>query len=238
MSAIDLPILSLLNQFAGRDELFDRAVLDIADSAAVKGALFMAYFWYLWFSRAENAEARRRGIVASLVAGAVAVLIARLLQIGLPLHERPLHSPDLQFVPPIGVNPETLNHWGSFPSDHAALFFALSTAIYLGSRRLGILAFLWTLFVVCLPRLYLGFHFPSDIVAGAILGSAVMLVLRPAIAHAAFTGRIVAWERVNPRAFYCLAFLVTYELAFLFYDVRSLGLDGYHLLKSVASAAG
>ena len=158
MATIDLTLLGLLNQFAGRDPVFDRAILDIADSAILKGALFMAYFWHLWFSSTGDAATRRRGVVASLATAALVAVIARGLQIVLPLHERPLHAPDIQFVLPIGVNPETLNHWGSFPSDHAALFFALATAMFLEARRIGILAFIWTLVVICLPRLYLGYH--------------------------------------------------------------------------------
>jgi hypothetical protein len=39
-----------------------------------------------------------------------------------PTHPRPLQTDALGFVIPAGVEPETLNHFDSFPSDHGAVF--------------------------------------------------------------------------------------------------------------------
>jgi undecaprenyl-diphosphatase len=236
MTGFDETILAMLNQLAGRNESFDRLMLDLADSSMLKGALFMGCFWCLWFVRDGDVPARRRRVVTSIVGAIVTVLVSRSLQLALPLHERPLHNPDLNFVVPAGVNPETLSHWNSFPSDHAALFFALSVAIGFHSRLLAILASLWTLLIICLPRIYLGYHYPSDILAGALIGVLFMLATHRLIGGSALVRRVVGWELSHARAFYGLAFLVTYELAFLFYDVRSLASDGYHLVRSVVLA--
>jgi undecaprenyl-diphosphatase len=236
MTTFDASILAFLNQFAGRSPIFDHFVFDVADSALLKGALFMAYFWYAWFRGDGDATARRRAIVTALVGAVVAAILARSLQLLLPLHERPLHDPTLHFVVPSGVDPETLSHWSSFPSDHAVLFFALAVAVGFQSRGLGLLAAVWTLVVICLPRVYLGYHFPSDVVAGAAIGSVTMLATRWAIGDSFVVGRVLRWEETNARAFYGTAFIVTYELAFLFYDVRSLGADGYRLFRSVVAS--
>jgi len=60
----------------------------------------------------------------------------------------------------------------SFPSTHATLAFAFA---YLLSREEPRLKFWFYLLAVliCLSRIYLGAHYPSDVVAGSLLGFAV-----------------------------------------------------------------
>lgn len=66
----------------------------------------------------------------------------------------------------------------SFPSCHAANTFALATFMSLLWRRRGITwAFMaWAVVVSC-SRLYLGVHYPSDLLAGALIGSAIAVAV-------------------------------------------------------------
>jgi undecaprenyl-diphosphatase len=235
VAPFDEPIVRFLNQFAQVNPAFDRLVLDIADSAVLKGGVFMAYFWWLWAKSDKDTISRQNTIVVSFAGALLAVAISRILQRLLPFHDRIVHSAG--FVLPTGVDPKALSDWSSFPSDHAALFFALSTAIWFQSRRLGFLAGLWTTFVICLPRIYLGFHYPSDIIAGAVLGVAIMAGTHFWAASARWPARIVDWSRTHQTAFYPLAFLATYEITVLFYDLRALAEDGFHVLRSVMPAS-
>lgn len=57
----------------------------------------------------------------------------------------------------------------SFPSGHAAFYFGLSTVVYFYNKKLGIL-FLVFSFLISLSRIFVGVHWPSDILAGAIVG--------------------------------------------------------------------
>lgn len=61
-----------------------------------------------------------------------------------------------------------------FVSSHAANFFAIATTafILLGSTRKYWWLFLWA-GIVTYTRIYLGVHYPSDLIGGALLGIAI-----------------------------------------------------------------
>jgi undecaprenyl-diphosphatase len=67
-------------------------------------------------------------------------------------------------------------HDGSFPSGHAATSFAGATILAVAFPRLA--PFLFVLAAaVAFSRVYVGVHYPLDIVGGAILGAAVAIIL-------------------------------------------------------------
>jgi len=61
---------------------------------------------------------------------------------------------------------------GSFPSSHASVHLAGATLLQLRHQKLG-----WVLFpiafLVSYSRVYVGVHYPSDILGGAVLGAGV-----------------------------------------------------------------
>ena len=57
----------------------------------------------------------------------------------------------------------------SFPSGHALFFFAAATAIYCYDKKLGMVFFTAAL-LISFARIFVGVHWPSDILAGALLG--------------------------------------------------------------------
>jgi undecaprenyl-diphosphatase len=81
-----------------------------------------------------------------------------------------------------------------FISSHAANSFALAvfvSALYKGRYRWVYLLFPWA-FVVSLSRVYLGVHYPGDILAGALAGSTIAFVFYKLYCWAA--GRFVPRE--------------------------------------------
>ena len=67
------------------------------------------------------------------------------------------------------VNLLLTHNSSAFPSGHAAFFFALSTVIYFYNKKFGILFFLAS-FLICISRVFVGIHWPLDILAGAVVG--------------------------------------------------------------------
>lgn len=217
-----------INGPAGRSPLLDALVFDIAESLSLKGGLFFAVYWGLWFA---DRLCFRRALAAAMIGAVIAALLSRLLQIALPFHTRPLHTPDLGLHVAIGVDPLSLNKFSSFPSDHAFLFFALCVPLWRWSRQLGVAAAIWTLLVIGLPRIYLGYHYPSDVLGGAILGALTMIVAIRLLEPTALASWLVEFSERRPALFYGVGFFLTFEVATLFADLRHFGLLALRVLK-------
>ncbi|MGB2875159.1 MAG: phosphatase PAP2 family protein [Gaiellaceae bacterium] len=67
-------------------------------------------------------------------------------------------------------------HSGSFPSGHAALAFACATVLASASRRLAVPAFALAA-AIAWSRVYVGVHWPLDVLGGAVLGVLVSIAL-------------------------------------------------------------
>jgi undecaprenyl-diphosphatase len=72
----------------------------------------------------------------------------------------------------------------SFPSDHAILVGALTVGLWALSQRLDVgLAFVG--FTVVVARVYIGVHYPSNLIGGVLLGALVGAAVRRVAKHAA-----------------------------------------------------
>jgi undecaprenyl-diphosphatase len=78
--------------------------------------------------------------------------------------------PVLEGLPPLGGAPSSL----SFPSAHATASFACATAMTRIAPEAAVLFVLAAAIAACRP--YLGMHYPSDVLAGAMLGTALGLL--------------------------------------------------------------
>jgi len=65
----------------------------------------------------------------------------------------------------------------SFPSGHATIFFALATAIYFFNKKWGIVTFIVAI-LVGLSRIFVGVHWPIDVLAGAVIGIISGIIVR------------------------------------------------------------
>ena len=104
-------------------------------------------------------------VTATLAADGLSLLLRQWIGRDRP----PLVYPDPR--PLVGVP-----HSGAFPSGHAASAFAAATVIAWASRRLAIPAYVLAT-LVAWSRVYVGVHWPLDVIGGAALGTLVAIAL-------------------------------------------------------------
>ena len=234
MNIFDYSIISFFNQFAQRSVQFDRLVLLISDNVLLKGGFILALFCYAWFKEdsLKIVQRNREHILITILASSVGIVGARLLVLSLPFRLRPLHNPEIALEFPL--KRDFLEGWSSFPSDHAILFFTLATGLFFVSRILGTIAIAHAIFVISLPRIYLGLHYPTDILAGALIGIGVSLWVNRRKISSTMTKLPMRFLDKNPSLFYSCFFIVDFEIAEMFNSVRNIAKVMFLLLSSFA----
>ena len=81
---------------------------------------------------------------------------------------------------------------------------------------------MWACFsiIVILARVYLGIHYPSDVLAGALLGASISLAMNIKLVRSHIAAPIIAMEQRVPAVFYGLLFPILFETATIFHFTR------------------
>jgi undecaprenyl-diphosphatase len=112
----------------------------------------------------------RHGVIAAGFSAALALGVAQIIS---HIWERPrpyvAHPDSAHLFISASADP-------SFPSDHATAAFAIAVALFLRHRKVGVVA-LFMATILSVARVAVGTHYPGDVVAGAVVGSASALLL-------------------------------------------------------------
>lgn len=222
----DLPILRFLTGFVGQSPLFDHVINAVSRLDMFKGIILMCLFWYVWAEAPANkspylTERRHNRLTLVLIGTVLIGALSRGLQVALNIHQRPLLSNLGLPFPVTEFDATSLNAWNSFPSDHSMFFFALGAGLWSIDRKIGMVAFLWTILVIDLPRIYLGIHYPSDVVFGALFGLIGMKVFL-ALPLKRFERMLSGWRQSHQGMFIAVLFFVTDAVGHLLADQREL----------------
>jgi membrane-associated phospholipid phosphatase len=221
----DVAILRFLNQFAHHSRVFDGVMSALARHAVFKGWVMVAVFWWVWFQPGDANLKNRKIVVGTMVGAVLGVVAGRLLADFLPFRVRPLNSPELGLVLPYGVSGDPFRRWSSFPSDHAMVFFAMSTGLWYVSKILGAAFTLYAACIIALPRVYLGYHYPTDVIGGALFGILFAYLANIGGVRARLAAPAMRWVDAHPASFYTFFFLFSQGLASLFDPLRELATD-------------
>ncbi|MFF7181767.1 phosphatase PAP2 family protein [Streptomyces sp. NPDC008121] len=168
---------------------FDRVMEFVGEYGIMLGLVLVAL--WCWVS------VRRRGTLAESVSGVVGLVWAPLaagvaLLVNIPIRgfvERPRPFNDHQGLEVlIGGKTDF-----SFVSDHATMAMAIGVGLFVAHRKFG-LAAIALAFAEGFCRVYMGVHYPTDVIGGFALGTAVALLLAP-LAHALLTPVVSAVAR-------------------------------------------
>jgi undecaprenyl-diphosphatase len=221
MNPFDLSILSFLNQFAQRSSRLDECVAFLSDSNLLKGGVIVGMMWWVWFGN-EDVRRKREVLLATLIASIPALIIAKTLTL-VAFRVRPLNEPRLTLRVPHTVTQTDWQQFSSFPSDHAVLFFAMAVGILIASRRAGWFALFYVSAFICLPRMYLGEHYATDILTGAAIGVIPVFLANLPRIRQPLTSWALRWLDASPSSFYFLASLVLYQVVELFDPLIEMG---------------
>jgi membrane-associated phospholipid phosphatase len=116
------------------------------------------------------------------------------------------------------------NDLGSFPSDHAGFFLAISLGIFLASRRIGVVAVGWTVFVILAGKMIQAEHAPVDIAAGAAVAITELSLLRMAARTrlGSILDKISLWTFKYSALSSALLFAIVFEISSTLFHIRAL----------------
>ena len=163
MNRLDVEIVTWLNKLVGRYDWLDAVGEVLVSDYLIPVMLILGLMW-LWFSTSEPKSSglpAKKTVIAAILAMAFANLTVLVLN-EVYFRSRPFTEVDLNLL---FYRPTD----SSFPSNPAALSFALSFSVLQHKRGLGLalmaLAAVWSL-----SRVFAGVFYPSDVLAGAVLG--------------------------------------------------------------------
>ena len=209
MDFIDQSVMAGLNRWAGLSPGFDSLVRLLSDWHFFRAAPLVTFLWWAWFR--DRDPDTRGAILRGLVMVGAATMASKALQLVLPVHIRPfVLAGELGLRLPANI----ATNWGQgscFPSDTATLHFALAMVISRISRSWGMAALAWVVTIIALPRVYLLYHWPSDVVGSAVLVLAIAWILERNALLQRVAQRGTALAETAPQVFYPLFFLALYQ---------------------------
>ncbi|MFM0275005.1 phosphatase PAP2 family protein [Paraburkholderia aspalathi] len=224
MDVFDTAIQTFLTRVALSSTMLNHAIRVIAGLYTFKGFVLIPILWWIWFKPSQRGGWEREMVVATIASSLLALAIFRLFAHYLPFRIRPIYNPELHLHFPSGdLGAAVLPTWSSFPSDHAMLWMAVATGIFLVWRSVGVFALLYTAIFICLPRVYLGWHYPTDVLAGAAIGMSITWILTRDAVRARFAVPILRWMHRFPGPSYAVLFVLCFELITQFDELLVLG---------------
>ncbi|MEC1157412.1 undecaprenyl-diphosphatase [Cytobacillus horneckiae] len=126
--------------------------------------LFIVILIFMWF---KNDSSKKVSYLALKAAG-ITIILNTLIK-AVYFKPRPFVKHRVGILVPAKRD-------STFPSKHTLLVFAISTAIYLYDRVLGIIMMLLSS-LTGFSRIWVGHHYPADIIGSAFIGMLTSIVL-------------------------------------------------------------
>ncbi len=150
-------IFQYLHGFAGQSIGFDAIIIFCAQYLPYIMVVFLSLFFIF-----DKDRKRELKMIFYVIAS---VILSRLVITEIIRYFYPSLRPFIVY----NFTPLLYDYANSFPSGHAAFFFALATIVFLFHKKWGIAYFTGT-FIICISRIMAGVHWPMDILGGLVVG--------------------------------------------------------------------
>lgn len=162
MNSFDLFGYHFINQWAGHVPILDRFMSFTAQYAL---ELYGILFLVAWLTLPKSEDKRRHALIVAGFSGILALLLNLLIS-HIWFRPRPFVSlPKGSFTQLI---PHSMD--ASFPSDHVSGSFAFAAGSWRNAEHWVSYSFTFLAILVAIARVYTGVHWPTDVLAGAIVG--------------------------------------------------------------------
>lgn len=162
MNSFDKFGFHALNQWAGHIPLLDRIMAFTAQYAL---EIYFVLFVLAWFTLPKPEVGKRHALLIMGLSGVFALLVNLVLS-HIWFRPRPFavlsHGTFTQLIP----HPAD----ASFPSDHVSGSFGFAAASYKKSALWVQTSFTFLAILVGIARIYSGVHWPTDVLAGLVIG--------------------------------------------------------------------
>lgn len=231
MNSFDLVIQSFFVRYSSKSIIVNSIIEMISKFYLFKGFSLILILWWIWFTPKVNLNKIREIIISTIISALIALIFGKIFSYIFPFKFRPIYNLDINFNFPITNTYKKILEieYSSFPSDHAILWFSISTGIFLIFKWMGIISFLYTIFFICIPRIYLGLHYPTDIIAGALIGIFITYILINDMFRKYYANKILYFINTFPGYGYVIAFILSYELITQFDELLQIS----NLLKKI-----
>ncbi|MEH7380240.1 undecaprenyl-diphosphatase [Bacillus sp. JJ1533] len=152
---MDVKVFRVINQMSGRSSLVDHFMILVSNK--VRYVYFLILI-VMWFKKHPYKQITNNAVISAIVTLVMNSFFKLFIY-----KPRPFIKKRVGILIPSKLD-------SSFPSKHTLLVFAVSTSVLLYNRVLGSIMFGLAV-MTGLSRIWVGHHYPSDIIGSALLGS-------------------------------------------------------------------
>jgi len=164
---LDYTLFQWINNLAGHVSWLDQIMVIYSKYGPI---LFGIVLMGIWFSTKDrDSTENRKAVIYAVLATLIALFVNQIIG-HIYFRPRPFSAHIVTLLLDKSLDP-------SFPSDHATGGFALALTILWKNRKFG-----WGMLIMAVllgfSRVYVGTHYPLDIVGGATTGMVGMLLIK------------------------------------------------------------
>lgn len=184
MNSVDISLFRSINNLAAIRAL-DPIGIFLAKYSIYVLAIFLVFKWV----QKRNDDQYRVNLLISILTAVSSELFGKLIAGKLYYHTQPFTvlNEVHQLIPK--------NVGNSYPSDHTIIFFSFMIILFLGTKTWSRYNYLLVAILVSLSRIFVGVHYPSDVLTGMLISILIGIIWYQLLAKDEFIHRLV--EKYN-----------------------------------------